>query len=81
MGFKDFLTRKLLDRQLKNLPPEQQEIMKQAIMENPEFFEKIAKEIKQKQSQGKGEMGAAMEVMRQNQSQLQKIMSKYQQKG
>ena len=80
MGVKDFLTRKLLERQLKSLPKEQREIMTQVITENPDFFEMIAKEIKQKTKEGKSEMTATMEVMRKHQGDLQKIMGGVQRK-
>lgn len=40
---------------------------------NPELFEKIQKEIKAKQKDGKGEMAATMEVMRKYQAELQKL--------
>ena len=74
MGVKDFIARKMLEKQMKNLPKEQQEVMIKVITENPEFFEGIAKEIKQKTKEGKSEMTATMEVMRKHQSELQKIM-------
>lgn len=74
MGVKDFLARKMLERQMKDLPPEQKEVMIKAITENPEFFETIAKEIKAKTKEGKSEMTATMEVMRKHQGELQKIM-------
>lgn len=80
MGVKDFLARKMLERQMKNLPKEQQELMISVITENPEFFEGIAKEIKQKTKEGKSEMTATMEVMRKHQSELQRIMGGPQQR-
>jgi uncharacterized protein YneF (UPF0154 family) len=48
MGIKDFMTRKLLERQMKDLPPEQRDMVIKAVQENPELFEKIAKEIQEK---------------------------------
>lgn len=74
MGIKDFMARKLLERQLKSLPAEQREVIIKAVQENPEFFEKIGKEIQEKTKQGKSQTAAAMEVMRKHQSDLQKIM-------
>jgi primosomal protein N' len=75
MGIKDFMTRKLLERQMKNVPPEQREMLIKAIQENPEFFEKIAKEIQEKTKQGKNQTAASMEVMRKYQSELQRIVT------
>lgn len=80
MGVKDFLAKKMLERQMKDLPPEQKEMMIKVITENPAFFEGIAKEIKQKTKEGKSEMTATMEVMRKHQSELQKIMGGGQQR-
>ncbi len=65
---------KMMEKQLGNLPPEQQESIKNAFSNNPEFFENIAKEIEELKKAGKGEMAASMEVMRKHQGELQKIM-------
>lgn len=74
MGIKDFMARKLLERQLKGLPAEQREVIIKAVQANPEFFDKIGKEIQNKTKQGKNQTAAAMEVMRAHQAELQKIM-------
>jgi hypothetical protein len=44
------------------------------MMQNPELFQKIAKEIKELEKQGKNQMFASMEVMKKYQSELAKIM-------
>jgi len=74
MGIKDFMTRKLLERQMKNVPPEQRDMVIKAVQENPELFEKIAKEIQEKTKQGKNQTAASMEVMRKYQGELQQVM-------
>ncbi len=75
MGFfKNLITKQAMKSQLKNLPADQQEKILAAMENNPEFFEKIANEIKQKQKEGKGEMQASMEVMREHQGEFQKMM-------
>lgn len=66
-------TQALLKRQMKDLPPEQQELMMKAIEANPDFFEKIAQEIKEKTDAGGNQMYAAMQVMQKYQSEMQKI--------
>jgi primosomal protein N' len=73
-GIKKMLTEKLMERQLKNLPPAQREAIMAAVSANPDFFEKMAKEIEAEKKSGKNEMAASMEVMRKHQSELQKIM-------
>lgn len=73
-GLKKFLMKKMLERQLKNLPPAQRELMMQVVTENPEFFQNIAKEIEAEKKKGKPETAATMEVMRKHQGELQKLM-------
>ncbi len=41
--------------QLKGLPQEQQDKLLAAMEKDPEFFENIAKQIKQREKEGKGE--------------------------
>jgi hypothetical protein len=76
MGIKDFFMKKVLSSQLKKsgLPEAQQEKVLAAMMQNPELFQKIAKEIKELEKQGKNQMFASMEVMKKYQSELAKIM-------
>ncbi len=78
MGMKNFLARKMLDRQLKNLPESQRAIFIKMFDEDPEFFERLAKEIKEKKDQGQDEMLAAMAVMKKHQPEMQKLMAKVQ---
>ena len=74
MGVKDFFMKKMLEKQMKDLPADQRDQMIAVISKNPEFFQNIAKEIKQKQKEGRDQMAATMEVMRKHQGELQKIM-------
>jgi hypothetical protein len=72
---KRFLMKKMMKSQLKGMPEEQQNMILKAVEENPEFFEKIAKEIKQKvKVEGRDQMAATMEVMRKYQGEMAKIM-------
>jgi len=73
-GLKKMLMKKMVERQLKNLPPAQREQMIQLVTENPDFFNTIAKEIEAEKKKGKNEMAASMEVMRRHQGELQKLM-------
>lgn len=73
MGVKNFLMKQALKRQLKSLPEEQQEMMMKIIEENPDFFDKIGKEIKQETDKGKDQMIATMDVMKKHQKELQKV--------
>ncbi|MFC1802265.1 hypothetical protein ACFLY7_02380 [Patescibacteria group bacterium] len=71
---KKFLMKKMMKSQLKGVPEAQQEVILKLVEENPDFFEKIAKEIKQKTKEGKSEMSASMEVMRKYQGEMMKLM-------
>ena len=68
------LTEKLMERQLKNLPPAQRDAIMAAVSANPDFFKAMAKEIEAEKKAGKSEMAASMEVMRKHQGEIQKIM-------
>ncbi len=75
-GLKRMLTNKLMERQLKSLPPAQREAIMAAVNANPDFFNNMAKEIEAEKKNGKTEMAASMEVMRRHQGELQKLMMK-----
>jgi len=75
MGFfKNIILKTALKSQLKGLPQDQQDKIIAAIEKNPQFFEDIAKKIEQKQKEGKDKTSATMEVMRENQNELRKII-------
>jgi GTP cyclohydrolase FolE2 len=59
---------------MKGVPQEQQDKIISAIEKNPTFFEDIAKKIQQKMKEGKDQTSASMEVMRENQEELRKLM-------
>lgn len=76
MGIKDFFVKKMLKSQLKKsgLPEAQQEKLIEGMIANPALFEKMAKEIKELEKQGKNQMAASMEVMKKYQNDLRDIM-------
>ncbi len=75
MSIKDFFVKQLLKKQLKNLPPEQQEMITKLVTENPELFKKISEEVERLvKHEGKDQQVATFEVMRKYQGELQKIM-------
>jgi hypothetical protein len=71
---KNFMMKKLLERQLKDAPPEQKEMILTLVEKNPELFEKIALEMQAEMKTGKDQMAAAMKVMPKYQAQLQALM-------
>jgi hypothetical protein len=75
MGFfKNMIMKQAMKSQMKGLPKDQQDKILGAIDRNPEFFEGLAKQIEQKQKEGKGKTEASMQVMRENQDKLRKLM-------
>lgn len=71
---KQFMTRKLLEHQLKNAPPEQRELVLTMLEKDPKLFEKISLEIQAEMKKGKNQMSAAMAVLPKYQKELQSIM-------
>lgn len=72
--FKNFILRKLLDKQLKDVPEEQKEKIMKLIEERPELFQMIAMKAQEKMKQGKSQMDAVMEVVKENESELKGVL-------
>ncbi len=72
--FKNILMKQMIKSQMKGVPQEQQDKIISAIEKNPNFFEDIAKKIQQKMKEGMDQTSASMEVMRENQDELRKLM-------
>ena len=64
MGIKDFLIKKQLEKQLKNLPEQQREAILKMVEKNPVFFKKINDEINENVKNGQDKMLASMSVMK-----------------
>lgn len=71
---KKFLMKKMLQSQLKGVPEAEQEKILNVIEKNPDLFTKIAKDVQERMKQGKDQMTATMEVMKENEAELRKIM-------
>ncbi|MFT7328235.1 MAG: hypothetical protein ACI870_000421 [Crocinitomicaceae bacterium] len=80
MGVKDFLIKKMVKAKMKGLPQGQQDMIIALVSEHPEFFKKIQSEVETKKKLGQNEQMAMMQVMRENQAQIQKIMMAWQSK-
>lgn len=77
--FQEFFMKKMLQSQLKNVPEAQRQQMIELVTKNPELFMKIGKEIQERMKQGpgrpgKGQMAAAVEVMREHGEEIKKLM-------
>lgn len=64
----------MLKRQMKGVPEEEQDKIIKMVESNPKFFEEVAAKIKARVDGGKDQMTAAMEVMRENQEEIKKMM-------
>lgn len=71
---KEFLMKKMLEKQLKALPKDQQEKIMKMVTENPDLFTKIAKEVEQEVKSGKEQTSAAMLVFSRHKAEIQKVM-------
>lgn len=80
MGVKDFLIKKMVKAKMKHLPEEQQDMIIALVSENPEFFKKIQAQIETKKKQGQNEQMAMMQVMKENQAEIQKLVALWQSK-
>ncbi len=65
--------KKMLASKLKAMPQAEQDKIIKMVEKNPDLFMKIAQEVKQKITEGKSEMDAAMEVMRSHESELKEL--------
>ena len=80
MGIKDFLIKKMVKAKMKHLPQDQQDMIIALVSENPEFFKKIQDQIETKKKKGQNEQMAMMQVMRENQAEIQKLVASWQSK-
>ncbi|MBX9906416.1 hypothetical protein K2X96_00790 [Patescibacteria group bacterium] len=71
---KNFLMRKMLQSQTKNLPKEQQDQVMMMLEKDPDLFMKIAQEVQEEMKKGKDQMAAAMAVMPKYQDKLKELM-------
>lgn len=71
---KNFMMKKLLEKQLKDAPADQRDMIMTLMEKDPELFEKIAKEMQTEIKAGKDQMSAAMKVMPKYQAQIRTLM-------
>ena len=71
---KRYMTKKLLEHQLKNAPPEQRELVMTMMEKDPALFEKIAGEMQAELKKGGNQTSAAMKILPKYQKELQAIM-------
>ena len=76
MGIKDFLVKKVAERQLKDMPQQQRDMIMKLLENNPDLFMKMSKEVEHKiKNEGKDQMLAMMEVGKKYQKELREALS------
>lgn len=63
----------ILSKQLSGLPKEYQELILNAVQENPALFKKIADEIEVAKKKGMNEQYATMQIMAKHKDEMQKL--------
>ena len=71
---RNFLMKRMIKSQMKNVPADQQAKILSMVGKNPELFQKIAKEVQIGMKSGKNQMAATMEVMKKHQDELKGLM-------
>lgn len=73
---KQYALKKVLQSQMKDAPPEQQQMILEMMEKDPALFEKIAKEMQAElKTNGNNQMAAAMKVLPKYQQEIMKVMS------
>lgn len=73
---KNFAIKKLLDKQLKDAPADQRQMIMELVEKNPALFEKIAKEMQAElKKNSNNQMAAAMKVLPKYQKEIMAAMS------
>ena len=73
---KNYALKKILERQLKDAPPDQKQMIMEMMEKDPKLFEKIATEMQAElKKNGNNQMAAAMKVLPKYQTELMSSMS------
>ena len=73
--FQEFFLKRMIASKLGQFPKEQQDLILAAFEKDPDFFLTLGKEIETKIKAGKDQNTAAMEVCRERQGELKKLLS------
>ncbi len=74
--FKEFLMKKMIERQLKDVPAEQRDMIFKAFEKDPDFFMRLAAEADEKTKSGMDKMAAAQKVFAAHADELKKLLGK-----
>lgn len=72
---KNYAVRKLLEKQLKDVPEDQKQMIMLMVEKKPELFEKIAKELQaEMKNNNNNQMAAASKVLPKYQTEIMEVM-------
>ena len=69
--------KKMVQRQIKDMPQDQQDMIMQLVAENPKLLKTISDEIQVKTKKGIDQQTAMMQVMMDHKDELQRAMMKH----
>jgi len=73
---KNYAVRKLMEKQLKDVPEDQKQMLMEMVEKDPKLFEKIAKEMQEElKKNGNNQMAASMKVLPKYQKEIMGAMS------
>ncbi len=70
---KEYFLKKMLERNLSQVPQSERDRLVGMISQNPDFFAKLASSIQSKMTAGKEQMSAVREVMEENRAELSQL--------
>lgn len=73
----NFVMKKMIQRQIKDIPKDQQELIMNLVEQNPELLKTISTEIQAKVKKGVDQQSAMMQVMMDHKDELQRAMMKF----
>lgn len=73
MGIKKMLMKKMMERQLKNAPAGQRDMLMAMLDKNPDLFMKIAEETQKRVKAGENQMAAMMAVSKKYEAELKAL--------
>jgi hypothetical protein len=73
---KNFAMKKVLEKQMKDAPEDQKQMVMEMLEKDPKLFEKIAKEMQEElKKNGNNDMAAAQKVLPRYQKEIMAVMS------
>ena len=67
------MMKKMMERQLKDVPPQQRDQLMAMVEQNPDLFMKIAEETKKRVKNGENQMAAMMAVSKKYEAELKQL--------